>query len=99
MPGCALSAGMAQRGLSLLSQKFLQVSNTDAEVLAVCKLYPASYGRAEDVMTASLSRRAQQVLAVDISGPDTKLVTGNLVSSYMEEGSSLESLKHITPAS
>jgi len=41
----------------------------------VCKLYPARYGRAEDVMTASLSSRAQQVLAVDISELDTKLVT------------------------
>ncbi len=41
----------------------------------VCKLYPARYGTAEDVMTASLSSRTQQVLAVDISELDTKLVT------------------------
>ncbi len=41
----------------------------------MCKLYPARYGRAEDVMTASLSSRTQQVLAVDISELDTKLVT------------------------
>ncbi|DBA87950.1 TPA: hypothetical protein ACH3X1_004937 [Trebouxia sp. C0004] len=56
-------------------QHFLRVINADAEVLrlAVCKLYPARYGRVEDVMTASLSSRTQQVLAVDIS--DTKLVT------------------------
>ena len=32
------------------------------------------YSRAEDVMTASLSSRTQQVLAVDISELDTKLV-------------------------
>jgi len=58
-------------------QQFLRVINADAEVLrlAVCKLYPARYGRAEDVMTASLSSRTQQVLAVDISELDTKLVT------------------------
>jgi len=48
---------------------FLRGINADAEVLrlAVCKLYPARYGRAEDVMTASLSSRTQQVLAVGIS--------------------------------
>jgi len=58
-------------------QQFLRVINADAKVLrlAVCKLYPARYGRAEDVMTASLSSRTQQVLAVDISELDTKLVT------------------------
>ncbi|DBA84749.1 TPA: hypothetical protein ACH3X1_005794 [Trebouxia sp. C0004] len=39
------------------------------------QLYPARYGRAEDVMTASLKSRTQQVLAVDISELDTKLVT------------------------
>jgi len=55
----------------------LWVINADAEVLrlAVCKLNPARYGTAEDVMTASLSSRTQQVLAVDISELDTKLVT------------------------
>ena len=49
MPSCALSAGHRASQL-----QFLQVTNVDAEVLklAVCKLYPASYGRAEDVMTA-----------------------------------------------
>jgi hypothetical protein len=55
-------------------QQFLQVINADAE-LAVCKLYPARYDRVEDVMTASLSSRTQQVLVVDISKLDTKLVT------------------------
>jgi len=41
----------------------------------VCKLYPAKYGGAEDVMTAGLSSRSQQVLAVDISELNTKLST------------------------
>jgi len=43
----------------------LWVINADAEVLrlAVCKLNPARYGTAEDVMTASLNSRTQQVLA------------------------------------
>ncbi len=41
----------------------------------VCKLYPARYGRSEDVMIASLSSRTQQVLAVDILEVDTELVT------------------------
>ena len=59
-------------------EQFLRVINADAEVLrlAVCKLYPARYGCSEDIMTASLSSQAQQVLAVDISELDTKLVTG-----------------------
>ncbi len=35
----------------------------------------ARYSRAEDVMTASLSSCIQQVLAVDVSELDTKLVT------------------------
>jgi len=58
-------------------QQFLRGINADAEVLrlAVCKLYPARYGRAEDVVTASLSSRMQQVLAVGTSELDTKLVT------------------------
>ncbi len=58
-------------------QQFLWVINTDVEVLrlAVCKLYSARYGRGEGVMPASLSSRTQQVLAVDISELDTKLVT------------------------
>ena len=43
--------------------------------MAVCKLNPARYGRAEDVMTASLGSCTQQVLAVDVSELDTKLVT------------------------
>ena len=57
-------------------QQLLQVIKT-AQVgsTVVCKLYPARYGRVEDVMTASLSSRTQQVLAVDISELDTKLVT------------------------
>ncbi len=52
-------------------QQFLQGISADAEVLrlAACKVYFARYGRAEDVMTASLSSRTQQVLAVDISEP------------------------------
>ena len=55
----------------------LWVISADAEVLisAVCTLYPARYDKAENVMTASLSSRIQQVLAVDISELDTKLVT------------------------
>ena len=59
-------------------EQFLRVINADAEVLrlAVCKLYPARYGSTEDIMTSSLSSQAQQVLAVDISELDTKLVTG-----------------------
>jgi len=57
-------------------QQFLRVIRS-AQVgsTPVCKLYPARYGRAEDVMTASLSSRTQQVLAVDISEMDTKLGT------------------------
>ena len=43
--------------------------------LAVCKLYRARYGRADDVMTVSLSSCTQQVLAVDMSQLDPKLVT------------------------
>jgi len=76
MPSCALLAGHKEPVHSWI-QQFLRVINADAEVLrlAVCKLYPARYGRAEDVMTASLSSRTQQVLAVDISELDTKLVT------------------------
>jgi len=63
-----------QRACSL--QQFLRVIRS-AQVgsTLVCKLYPARYGRAEDVMTASLSSCTQQVLAVDISELDTKLVT------------------------
>ncbi len=54
-------------------QQFLRVVNAHAEVLrlAVCKLHPARYGRVEDVMTASLSSRTEQVLAVHISELDT----------------------------
>ena len=57
-------------------QQFLWVIITDVEVLrlAVCKLYSARYGRVEEVMTASLSSRTQQVLAFDISQLGTKLV-------------------------
>ena len=49
-------------------QQFLRVVNADAEVLrlAVCKLHPAKYGRVEDVMTASLSSRTQQVWLVTL---------------------------------
>jgi len=43
--------------------------------LAVYELKPARYSTAEDVLTASLSSRTQQVLAVDMSELDTKLVT------------------------
>jgi len=43
--------------------------------LAVCKLNPARYGRAEHVMTDGLSSCTQKVLVVDISELDTKLVT------------------------
>jgi len=53
----------------------------------VCKLHPARYGRAEDVMTASLRSRTQQVLAGDISELDTKLVTateGNKLSGLVQ---------------
>ena len=64
-------------------QHFLRVVNGDADVLrlAVCKLYPAKYGipgmrATEDIMTASLNNQAAlEVLAVDISELDTKLVT------------------------
>lgn len=51
--------------------QFLRVINADAEVLrlAVCKLYPARYGRAEDVMTVGLSSCTQQVVAADFSQP------------------------------
>ncbi|KAA6419210.1 MAG: hypothetical protein FRX49_10949 [Trebouxia sp. A1-2] len=50
-------------------QHFLQVINANAEVLklAVGYLSPATYGRAEDFMTASLSSEALQGLAVDLS--------------------------------
>ena len=57
----------------------------------MCKLYPARYGRAEDVMTASLSSCTQQVLAVDISELDTKLVTAT-------EGNKLFGLVYKTPS-
>jgi len=53
----------------------LRVINAEVLSFRECKLYPAGYGRSEDVMTASLSSRTQQVLAVDISELDTKLVT------------------------
>ncbi len=64
-------------------QHFLRAVNGAADVLrlAVCKLYPATYGlpdmrSVEDIMTATLQgRQAQTVLAVDISEFDTKLVT------------------------
>ncbi len=39
------------------------------------KLYPTRYNRAEDIMTASLSSRTQQILVVDISELDIKLAT------------------------
>jgi len=50
--------------------KSAQVGSTLAR-----KLYPTRYGRAEDIMTASLSSRTQQVLVVDISELDIKLAT------------------------
>jgi len=40
----------------------------------VLQAIPGRSGRAEDVVTAGLSRRTQQVLAVDILKLDTKLV-------------------------
>ncbi len=45
-------------------QQCLWGIHVDAEVLrlAQCKLHPARYGRAEDVMTVSLSSCMQQVL-------------------------------------
>ncbi len=54
------------------NQQCLRVINADAEVLrlAVCKLNPAIYGRDEDVMTACLSSRTQQILIAV-----TKLIT------------------------
>jgi hypothetical protein len=50
-------------------QQCLQGINADAEVLrsAQCKLNPAWYGSAEDVMTASLSSRTQQVMFDDMT--------------------------------
>jgi len=56
-------------------QQCLWGINADAEVLrsAQCKLNPARYGRADNVMTASLSSCTQQVLAVDSSELDVKL--------------------------
>ncbi len=76
MPSCALSADTESLFVAEI-QQFLRGISVDAEVLrlAVCKLYPARYSIAEDVVTASLSSRMQQVLAVDISDLDTKLVT------------------------
>ena len=63
-----------QRACSL--QQFLRViRNAQVGSTLVCKLYPARSGRAEDVVTAGLSCRTQQVLAVDILKLDTKLVT------------------------
>ena len=57
----------------------------------VCKLYPARYGQAEDVMTASLSSRTQQILAVDISELDSKLNIGTGLSwkKYHDTGSTV----------
>ena len=50
-------------------QQCLRGINADAEVLrlAQCKLNPARYGRAEDVMTASLSSRTQHVMVDDMT--------------------------------
>ena len=79
MPSCALSARHSKGARSQL--QLLGVVTADAEVLtlAVRKLiaivYHARCGRAEDVMTVSLSSCTQQVLAVDMSKLDTKLVT------------------------
>ena len=72
MPSCAWSV----RHREFLIAAALGGVNADAEVLrlALCKLNPARYGRAEDAMTGSLSSCAQQVLAVDFSELDTKLV-------------------------
>ena len=69
----------AQRAHSWL--QFVQAINADAEVLraAVCNRCPVRYSRAEDVMTASLSSRTQQVLIVDISQLDTKLGESQVV--------------------
>ena len=80
-----------KRFVVIESQLFLQFIKADAEVLrlAVCRLYPAEYGRAEDVMTASLNSQAQQMLAVGISELHTMLVTG-------KEGSTLFGLVNNT---
>lgn len=66
-------------------QHFLRVTNAAAEVLrlAVCKVYPATYGlpgmrATQDILSASLGLGNQQeieTLAVDISELDTKLLT------------------------
>lgn len=61
-------------------QHFLQVINANAEVLklAVGYLSPATYGRAEDFMTASLSSEALQGLAVDLSEVFTSRLTSRI---------------------
>ena len=55
----------------------MRVINAEAEVLrvAVCSRCPARYSRTEGVMTVSLSSCTQQVLAVNFSELDTKVVT------------------------
>ena len=75
MPSCALSARHSKGARSQL--QLLGDVTADAEVLTltVRKLYHARCGRAEGVMTVSLSSCTQQVLAVDMSKLDTKLVT------------------------
>ena len=75
---CRVSFGVKLRFVHQTQRASSQlwVKNAAAEVLrlAVCKLHPARYGTAEDVLTASLTSRTQ-VLAVDILELDTKLVT------------------------
>ena len=76
---CRVSFGVKLRFVHQTQRASSQlwVNNAAAEVLslAVCKLHPARYGTAEDVMTASLTSCTQQVLAVDILELDIKLVT------------------------
>jgi hypothetical protein len=56
-------AALCQSDIECLLLHFLQVISAEAEMLrlAVCKLYSGRYIRVEDVMTASLSSRTQQV--------------------------------------
>ncbi len=73
MPSCALSTRHREPFSQL---QFLQVIYAEAEVLrlAVYTRNSVRYGRAEGVMTASLSNRTQQVLAVNFSELDAELV-------------------------
>ncbi len=78
MPSCALSTRHREPFSQL---QFLQVIYAEAEVLrlAVYTRNSVRYGRAEGVMTASLSNRTQQVLAVNFSEL-VRAVEGNKLS-------------------